>query len=418
VAVERTPWNAIRRFLPEWLVRIGGLLPLACIGLLGAPEAARCQGYGLTTVADLSTSLPGALGPTRVFWEAVIDGPNVAFTVSYTTGGWGLYLSTPSGITRVTDSNTVIPGTAVLQEQIFLVGISGNLVAYWVRSYVAPPDYMGSLVIGTPGALTRIEIFDEDFSTSHYAFAMIEDLVVVAEIGAVHRVYSYQISTGNNTLVASDGDAIPGGILDILPDGDELIATDGIHVAFYGEGSGGDKGIYSNRSGAVALDVRQTDLRSNLRTFAFEGEDYGLSCRRPPFAGQRNPSYVMKRVGGVLSDVDRGESGPDTPLWIDIDGGSVAYLADELIAREVRSDVTGEVLKLAVGSATRPFFDKGRIVFIESHRNPYKPQNFRVVLAHPLSIPALGGRGALALVLLLGALGVGVLHRRISALRA
>jgi len=59
------------RFFPEWLVRIGGLLPLACIGLLGTPEAARCQGYGLTTVADLSTALPGALGPcgTGSFWR-------------------------------------------------------------------------------------------------------------------------------------------------------------------------------------------------------------------------------------------------------------------------------------------------------------------------------------------------------------
>jgi hypothetical protein len=412
------PWNALRRCFPEWLVRIGGLLPLACIGLLGAPEAARCQGYGLTTVADLSTPLPGALGPTQIFMEAVLDGPNVAFTAAYTTGGWGLFLATPSGIVWVTDSDEVIPETSAPQDRIELVGLSGEEIAYQVTADNPTPFFMTSLVIGIPGALARVEHFDENLTTSHYEFAMVDDLVVAAEIGAVERVHSYRISTGDITLIASDGDAVSGGILEIHHDDSELIATDGTSVAFYGEDSGGGRGIYSNRTGTVALDLSEIGLVRPIESFAFDGENYGLSLRAPPFMGQPNAFYIVKRIGGVLADVDQGFANSVAPFWIDIVGSSVAYLADELISREVRSDATGEVMKLAVGSATRPFFDKGRIVFIESHRNPNLPQNFRVVLAHPLSIPALGGRGALALALLLGALGAGVLHRRIQALRA
>ncbi len=86
---------------------------------------------GLTRIVDTSMTAPGQTGLFSSFGGPVISGNNLALFGNF-SGGQGLYTGTvgTTGLTRIADNSTLVPGQATTFSQFSVFSISGSDVAF------------------------------------------------------------------------------------------------------------------------------------------------------------------------------------------------------------------------------------------------------------------------------------------------
>lgn len=203
--------------------------------------------FQLTRVADTSTPIPGGSGKFVGFLNTVaLSGGNVAFLGFGSSVSQGIYLFDGGVLTRVADVNTPIPGGSGTFTSFNPPVLSGSNVAF---------DGFGSfggqegLYLFESGVLTRVVDRNTPIPGGNGTFtggfrpALSGGNVAFRGDGSAGQEGIYLFEGGALTRVADLNTPIPGGngtftSLDFLP------ALSGGNVAFTGFGSSGQGGIY------------------------------------------------------------------------------------------------------------------------------------------------------------------------------
>jgi hypothetical protein len=229
-------------------------------------------------VADLNTPIPGGSGNFTAFHPGdptypgdptapSIDGSNVAFFGAGSGGQQGVYVSTPDdpiipvAPVRIADTSTAIPGgTGTFTS--FVPGnpvapnpsISGNKVVFFGAgsagqqgiyagdfSIQGPPIKIADTATAIPGGTGNFTAIPSEPCVSGDNVAFIGN-----GSGGQQGLYRAAIN-GTAIKIADLNTAIPGGtgnFTSLFPQEAVAPAIDGTSVAFFGAGSGGQQGIY------------------------------------------------------------------------------------------------------------------------------------------------------------------------------
>ena len=220
-------------------------------------------GAALTKIVDLDTNQPGSsfqfssLG-TNYF---KISGNTVAFTGGGTGAGFGLYTGGGGTLTRVIDTNTVVPGTSFTFDSLNATTFtqSGSTVAFsagWGTSF--------GLFTGSGGTPTRVVSTATTVPGTTATFSTLGTTPAYA--GSAVAFYGgnnfrkgiYNGTGGALTTVADTTTTVPG-TSSSFTDFVNLPSISGSVTAFQGNG-GGRIGVYRGSGGAITRIADSTTL--------------------------------------------------------------------------------------------------------------------------------------------------------------
>lgn len=251
-------------------------------------------------IADLTTLLTDGQGPIETLLgelqaaQAPIpggSGDNAVFYAAGSGGQRGIYAYTNNTLWRVADTNTVIPGGSGSFTGFTRPGlapsptISGNNVAFYGESSGGQQGVYASIngsltriadtttaIPGGTGSFTAIPV-DPNLSGDGVAF-------MGNGSGGQQGIYRGALS-GSLTKVADKNTAIPGGTGNftsfipgdpVIPGDPILPAIDGASVAFFGAGSGGQQGVYVMQHGPpIRVADTQTAIPGGIGSFTSFG---------------------------------------------------------------------------------------------------------------------------------------------------
>lgn len=258
-------------------LRVGGgaAVLVAAVALVGAEARG---GVTFRRVADTSTAIPGGSGSFTGFGvnfnQPSISGSNVAFLGTGAGGQQGIYADLGSGVQRVADTTTAIPGVGGTFTGFEFPVISGTNVSFAGRG---AGDFQGiyldtgsgpatvadttTSVPGGGGGPFTVFLGSQDLSGTNVALTGIRQT-------APQQAGIYVDAGAGLTTVADRGTPIPGGTGNFTIGADPTIS--GTNVAFNGFGSGGQRGIYADLgAGLVAIADTTTAIPGGSGTFEF-----------------------------------------------------------------------------------------------------------------------------------------------------
>jgi hypothetical protein len=227
---------------------------------------ATTSGGSLTRVADTTTMFPGGSGPQPYFYsDPMVSGSTVVFFGQHTNGlpTLGIYSAPAAGgaITKVADNGSAIPNGTGTFTDIAFATVSGTNVAFYGSRLGNNQEgiYAGTT---TGGALTRVADRNTPIPNGTGTFAgfgttpAISGTLVAFQgqsSAGQHGIYTGTTGGGPLTRIADTSTHIPGGVGN-FGDFNPNPGVSGSLVAFLGTGSGTQLGIYyeDTSGGAVA----------------------------------------------------------------------------------------------------------------------------------------------------------------------
>jgi sugar lactone lactonase YvrE len=286
-------------------------------------------------VADLNTAIPNGTGNFTAFFVQgppivpAIDGNNVAFFGAGSGGQQGIYVSVNGPPIRIADAATAIPGGTGNFTSFLLQGppiapnpsISGNNVAFfgagsggqqgvYVLDYVTisgPPIKIADTATAIPGGTGNFTAIPVEPTISGNNVAFLGN-------GSSGQQGVYRASSGPPIKVADLNTAIPGGsgnFTSFIPGNPITPAIDGTSVAFFGAGSGGQQGIYVSipsdpviPGNPIRIADTSTAIPGGAGNFTSFG-DVSMSATDVAFLGlgANGQEGIYDMTGGALLDV-------------------------------------------------------------------------------------------------------------------
>jgi hypothetical protein len=256
---------------------ITGCFPLA---FRGRDSAGKWGIYGsiiglLLVVADENTEIPNGTG-TFTSLESLSMSPGpintpdfITFTGSGVDDQSGIYLSAPSFVSLVADTNTPVPGDARSFDAFFGSSVRGRTVVFGggvssMRGIYVYDDIAKSFsIVATtddtiPGSTGKFTVLQSpDFYGGGVVFHGLE-----APLGATLQEGIYLHHGGSLSVIADLNTPVPGGVGNFR--GFLQPSADGNLLAFYGE-STSSWGIYAKMDGSLTKVVAPGDLINGHR---------------------------------------------------------------------------------------------------------------------------------------------------------
>jgi len=305
------------------------VLSLLCAGV----RPAGAVSFTFTKVADENTAIPGGTGTFTGFSDPFLDGGNVIFLAVGSNGQEGIYTDL-GGLHAVADTSTAIPGGTGTFISFGDVSIDGGDVAFigsgsgQVGVYTDIGGGGLNLVVdkntAIPGGTgTFSSLKSPSIDGGDIAFAG-------SGSGGQGGVYT---DIGGLHAVADTSTAIPGGT-GTFSGIDGTISLDGGNVAFNGQGSGGQRGVYTDIGGLHAVADTSTAIPGGTGTFISFGSPSldGGNVAFTGSSGSGGQGGIYTDIGGLHAVADTntptpggtGTLSPDHPF---LDAGNVAFLA-------------------------------------------------------------------------------------------
>lgn len=258
-------------------------------------------GGTLTTIADLTTTIPGGTGMFSTFQTPGVSGSGVAFIGGDGATQTGVYRCyPPSPCTPVADTHTAIPGgignfASFLPNPFPGVGISGGNVAFIggdatftqmgvYAAYPASPFFpiadQTTQAPGQPAGTLFLLFTDVSISGTAVAFRGLSSPDGGKDVfdGVYVAAPPSPISA-----IADTSTPVPGGAGSFSAFG--VVSIDPSHVAFEGFSSGGAvKGIYTNAGGGLTKIIDTTDMLGGKQVSAVNLGPGGFSGDQVVFA--------------------------------------------------------------------------------------------------------------------------------------
>ncbi len=283
----------------------------------------RRSGLTLSRVADLTTALPAPRTGNFPNFDLrpTVGGGTVALTdeAGWQGGGGGVYTSTGSGLTRVTDVTDPVPNAPTLSWGNFRgVSVDGSTGGYVASTFSSPGSAW--FAYGWNGQ-TRTVLAQDGGAQPHNADGTFNSFAPVTSTsggrvlfegvgGGVlgqEGVYTASVNGGPLTVVADRTTPVPGhptaSFGSFIGNGDHL-DLDGPNAAFLAQYSGSNIGVYTNLGGAVrkvidsqTLIPGRTDTFTSFDTVSISGNKIAF------FGGNGNYFGLYAEVGGVLQKV-------------------------------------------------------------------------------------------------------------------
>lgn len=344
-----------------------GAMTLAVISTL----AGRADGQTITfsKVADTSTPIPGGSGNFETFSFSALDGGNVAFHARGLVPQNGIYAEIGGTLGVVADVNTPIPGGAGNFEGFgFYPSIDGANVAF--RGQAVSPFVQVGIYARIAGVLGVVADRNTPIpgGTGNFIGFQQRPTIDGANVAFWGTGPSFQIGIytrigGTLAVVADKNTAIPGGTGNFLTFGLADPSIDGGNVVFYGTGSDGQTGIYTDIGGTLSIVADENTPipggTGNLGAFGhFPSLDGGnIAFFGLGFSGQKG---IYTDIGGTLAVVADlstaipGEGFPFTSFFNDpsLGGANVAFLGQSVIPFGLYTDIGGSLIKVIAPSDT------------------------------------------------------------------
>ena len=242
-------------------------------GPLAAVRAAGCV-----------TAIPGGTGNFTNFSAASLSDTNIAFYGAGSGGQRGIYgssVSIPGNPVRIVDTATAIPGgsgnfTSFVPGNPVAPAVDGTSVAFFgAGSGGQQGIYSASVTVpGNPVKIADTAMAIPDGTGNFTAFPtdpkISGDYAAFAGNGSSGQqgIYGASVTAQFNPFkVADTATAIPGGLgnfTSFIPGNPVAPAIDGMRVAFFGAGSGGQQGIYSASVTIPGNPVRVVDTATAI----------------------------------------------------------------------------------------------------------------------------------------------------------
>lgn len=270
------------------------------------------SGGTLSVVAQNGTPVPGTLSDVFIyFFTCSLSGGRLGFT-SGTTSTWGVF-ATDGGLHAVADESTAIPGTSSLFTQfcfnptfsagdMAFCGTDGGVSGVYAES--------GSSLVLVADTATSIPGGSGTFTGFPENPTIRDGRVAFRGEGSSGQKGVY-LDDGGLSLIADAATAIPGGsgnfigFDDLDYEGPALNACGSI--AFRGEGSSGQEGIYATLGGALAKVIKAGDaLDGKTVAFVDVGRE-AIDLNRVAFhaAFTNGTSGVFVATASIPEDLDR-----------------------------------------------------------------------------------------------------------------
>lgn len=247
---------------------------------------ANAEDYTFTNIADTNTSIPNGTGNFSFFNDQPsIDNDTVGFS-SGGSGQYGIYTGTGGSLTKVVDTNTPIPdgtgsftgfGDPALENGNVAFGGIGDGQA---GIYTIIGSSLGKVVdLNTPvpdatGNFSDFNIDSVSFDGTNVAFGGASSTG-----GGI-----YTLTEGSLRKVADSNTPIPNGTGNFTSFTGP-VSIDNKDVAFIGEGSSGQSGIYLDDEGSLITVVDEnTPIPNGTGNFLLFGR-YSLDDERVAFTG-------------------------------------------------------------------------------------------------------------------------------------
>lgn len=224
----------------------------------------------ITRIADTNTLMPSQAFTFDGFGGVSIDGDNVSFSGRSNSGYEGIFVSQSGSLSTIADTTTLIPGTGdtfTLFTGLWAEGGNYAILGFDANSDPGVYRFDGTLstvanaTTNYPGGFGNFGFFD--------SVSISETGMIGFEGGSNFSNTGVYTHTGTTlTEVANGSTPIPGGTGNFS--GFASVRTDGNSVAFVGDGSSGQVGIYSDESGSLDALVDSTDtVPGSAENFSF-----------------------------------------------------------------------------------------------------------------------------------------------------
>lgn len=300
-------------------------------------------GYVVVRIADTRTFIPGRFERFQELGVPSFDGGTVAFRADGASGAKGVYASTASGLSKVADLDTPVPGASgnftffpppSIAGRVsvdsdgsvaFIASHSGGRGVYTNATGVLTPLVDDTFPVpGNPGGQYG-NFFRISYDGGRIAFTAVSD-------GFLQGLY---FADGTEVLrIADQSTPIPGGTGTFTDFGlSSFVGNPSLHgdeVVFTSKGDNRQSGVYVDRAGVLSVVADQTTLIP------------GTTTTFPPFGGSADvrDGAVAFDNGGIYR-------------W---SGGTIEKVAD----RQTR--IPGGLF-LRFTSFGAPSIDEGRVAF-------------------------------------------------------
>ena len=273
------------------------------------------DGNTISTVADLTTAVPGSSTTLQSFRRHAVDGNDVAFIATDQAGTTGVYKISEGTLSLLADTNTQRPGGTDLFNGFSGLAIDNGAVVFTDgnpnnTTQVGISSHSDGVLRSLVTADTIISDSGEAFGDPRFLLGLDNGTAVVNQEGG-RGLFSIPVAGGALETIASQTSLVPGenGRMFSSLSG---AAIDGDAVVFIGRLP---EGIYARINGELVTIIQRGDLLDgqiaqgfNLSPDGIEGDQVAFTVRAGPgiFDITRNSIYLLDlNLQSLLGDCNK-----------------------------------------------------------------------------------------------------------------